>query len=111
MDDCWIIIKDKVYDVTDFDDHPGGFDLLMDYAGTDATEGFYGGDENEHNHSLSAIKSLVEYCIGKVQRARVPDKNSTNNKSIINWFNIVILILCLAIGYYNLYLKRWFLSL
>jgi cytochrome b involved in lipid metabolism len=51
----WIIINDKVYDVTNYDDHDGGFDVFMDYAGKDATVGFEGKDENDHNHSKKAI--------------------------------------------------------
>ncbi len=38
----------------------------MDYAGTDATEGFYGGDENDHNHSKTAKNDLQKYYIGNV---------------------------------------------
>ncbi|KAL0003551.1 hypothetical protein SO802_017332 [Lithocarpus litseifolius] len=40
--DCWIIIKDKVYDVTAYiEEHPGG-DAILAHAGDDSTEGFYG---------------------------------------------------------------------
>ena len=41
-DDCWIIIKDKVYDVTSYvEEHPGG-DAILDHAGDDSTDGFFG---------------------------------------------------------------------
>lgn len=37
----WIIVEDRVYDVTDFLDlHPGGRDTLLEHAGTDATAMF-----------------------------------------------------------------------
>ena len=39
--DCWVILYDKVYDLTKFiDEHPGGKDSIMLYAGKDATEAF-----------------------------------------------------------------------
>ncbi|KAK0465173.1 FMN-dependent dehydrogenase-domain-containing protein [Desarmillaria tabescens] len=35
---CWVIIKDRVYDVTDFlPEHPGGAQIILKYAGKDAT--------------------------------------------------------------------------
>lgn len=38
---CWVIIRNKVYDVTDFIfNHPGGPQVIMDYAGQDATAAF-----------------------------------------------------------------------
>jgi cytochrome b involved in lipid metabolism len=37
--DAWVILYDEVYNVTGFlDDHPGGKDSIMLYAGKDATE-------------------------------------------------------------------------
>jgi len=39
--DCWVIIHDKVYDLTDFlKDHPGGKQAILLFAGKDATEEF-----------------------------------------------------------------------
>ncbi|KAI0082168.1 hypothetical protein K474DRAFT_1694475 [Panus rudis PR-1116 ss-1] len=38
---CWVIIKNKVYDVTDFlRDHPGGAKIILKYAGRDATSAY-----------------------------------------------------------------------
>ena len=40
-DDAWIIINNFVYDITDFlNEHPGGKDILVAFAGTDVTEFF-----------------------------------------------------------------------
>ncbi|KAH9208505.1 cytochrome b5-like heme/steroid binding domain-containing protein [Leptodontidium sp. 2 PMI_412] len=40
-DDCWLVIKDVVYNVTDFlKIHPGGPGLVFAEAGTDATLAF-----------------------------------------------------------------------
>ncbi|GIX65112.1 cytochrome b5-like heme/steroid binding domain-containing protein, putative [Babesia caballi] len=39
--DCWVIYKGNVYDVTRYlDVHPGGRQHLLDHAGTDLTEQF-----------------------------------------------------------------------
>eukprot|EP01052_Picozoa_sp_SAG31_P008344 SAG31_NODE_419_length_15872_cov_21.857985_13_plen_412_part_00 len=41
IDDCWVVIDGKVYDVSNFmEDHPGGAKALMLYAGQDGTEEF-----------------------------------------------------------------------
>ncbi|KAF8592453.1 hypothetical protein K439DRAFT_1400272 [Ramaria rubella] len=38
---CWIIIENKVYDVTDFlPEHPGGSKIILKYGGKDATDAF-----------------------------------------------------------------------
>ena len=35
--DCWIVIHDKVYDVTKFlSDHPGGPESMLEFRGRDA---------------------------------------------------------------------------
>ncbi|KAH9857912.1 FMN-dependent dehydrogenase-domain-containing protein [Lenzites betulinus] len=38
---CWVIIKNKVYDVTEFlPNHPGGTKIILKYAGKDATSAY-----------------------------------------------------------------------
>lgn len=60
--DCWIVIYDRVYDVTQFlRDHPGGEDIIMEHAGRDATLAFHG-----TGHSRSAIEQMSEYLIGEL---------------------------------------------
>lgn len=66
-DSCWCIYQDKVYDVTEFmQDHPGGEDLIFDYAGKDITNVMK--DVLEHEHSDSAYEILQEYCIGTLAK-------------------------------------------
>lgn len=56
----WIVIHNKVYDVTKFlDYHPGGRDILLQNAGGDATKPF-----EDNNHSAQAKKMLSKYLIG-----------------------------------------------
>ncbi|KAJ3517377.1 hypothetical protein NLJ89_g549 [Agrocybe chaxingu] len=54
---CWVIIQNKVYDVTDFlPDHPGGAEIILKYAGRDATsvyEPIHPPDALEKNLPLS----------------------------------------------------------
>ncbi|KAJ6031870.1 Ceramide very long chain fatty acid hydroxylase SCS7 [Penicillium herquei] len=60
---CYITIGRNVYDVTEFvQDHPGGGDLILDYAGKDVAEIMK--DEISHEHSEAAYEILTEYHIG-----------------------------------------------
>ena len=64
-EDCWVIFDNVVYDVTDFiADHPGGEDLIMEYAGQDVTAIMK--NKASHVHSRSAYTMLGDFAIGKV---------------------------------------------
>ena len=57
--DAWIVIKNRVYDCTEYLElHPGGIDSIMINAGMDATEDFVA------IHSTKATKMLEKYYIG-----------------------------------------------
>jgi cytochrome b involved in lipid metabolism len=61
--DCWIIIENKVYNITDYlDKHRGGKMLLLHYGGKDATTEF-----NRLNHTKKAQKLLESYYIGELE--------------------------------------------
>lgn len=61
-DDCWIIIYDYVYDCTKFiEQHPGGHEVILEYAGRDATLAFVG-----TGHSDDAKKIMEKYLIGEL---------------------------------------------
>ena len=61
--DCWVTLRGVVYNVTDFiEDHPGGEELIEEYAGKDVTEIM--SDSLSHAHSRSAYKMLEEFRIG-----------------------------------------------
>lgn len=50
--DVWIILKNKVYDVTQYvEEHPGGKAILRN-AGKDSTKGFYGPQHPERVFDL-----------------------------------------------------------
>jgi len=63
VDDAWIIIGKKVYNITNFmESHPGGEDLLMQFAGKDATSAF-----KEIDHTDIALKYRKDLQVGTLQ--------------------------------------------
>jgi len=66
-DDCWLIIEQSVYDVTDFvSQHPGGADQITSQCGKDATTAF--NTQNGEGMHSSTAKSLREnFLIGNLQ--------------------------------------------
>ena len=59
-DDCWIVLNDKVYNVTKLvDGHPGGMEVMMEQAGRDATLAF-----RSVGHSIDAIEQVDEFLVG-----------------------------------------------
>lgn len=59
-DDCWVVVFDRVYDITNFiDSHPGGSYIMLEYAGRDATIAFRGS-----RHGPDAYDMLAQYLIG-----------------------------------------------
>lgn len=60
--DTWLIIHEKVYDITSFlEEHPGGEEVLLEQAGADATESF-----EDVGHSTDAREMLEQYFIGEL---------------------------------------------
>ncbi|KAJ8918482.1 hypothetical protein NQ315_008179 [Exocentrus adspersus] len=60
--DCWIVVYDRVYDVTEFlEEHPGGSDILLEYAGREASVAFRGS-----GHSAQALRALDRFFIGEL---------------------------------------------
>ena len=60
-EDCWIVVKDRVYDATAFlEAHPGGASSILITAGTDCSDDFAA------LHSEKAWKQLEDYFIGFV---------------------------------------------
>eukprot|EP00959_Pyramimonas_sp_CCMP1952_P344465 7214555-Pyramimonas_sp.AAC.1 len=61
--DCWVILHNKVYDVTSFlPDHPGGKKAIILFAGKDATEEF----DMLHNANVLTKYLSPECCLGAV---------------------------------------------
>lgn len=77
-DDCWIVIFDRVYNVTPFlSDHPGGEYIMMEFAGRDATIPF-----RSTRHGKDSYQMLSRYLIGILpENERIYQDFSIENES------------------------------
>lgn len=79
--DCWIVISNKVYNVTNLEDsHPGGRQAIISSCGADATEKFMtkGG---RGSHSPKAQQVLQSFYIGNVNGVQVSPATTGTNPS------------------------------
>lgn len=112
-DSCWVIIHDKVYDVSKFlNEHPGGEEVLLEQAGQVATEAF-----EDVGHSTDAREMMAEYLIGeltdedkKFTKDSGPKpweggKDAAEDNTWVSWMRtvVVVVIVALAVGYYKSY--------
>ena len=62
VESCWMVVLDKVYDLTEFiEHHPGGYEIMLEYAGSDATNVFL-----EKPHTIEAHQMLEKYLLGEL---------------------------------------------
>ncbi|XP_076755452.1 cytochrome b5 isoform X4 [Xylocopa sonorina] len=59
--DLWLIINNKVYDVSTFSSHPGGEEVLLEQGGQDCTEAF-----EDIGHSSDARELMRTFKIGEL---------------------------------------------
>jgi len=72
-EDIWMAIHNKVYDVTKFlEEHPGGVEVMLEHAGSEATYAF-----EDVGHSLDARDLLAQYYIGDVHDDDRTEKGAT----------------------------------
>ncbi|PGH27703.1 hypothetical protein AJ80_00490 [Polytolypa hystricis UAMH7299] len=105
-DDIYVVIHDKIYDVTKFvDEHPGGEEVLLDVAGQDSTEAF-----EDVGHSDEAREILEPMLVGTLKRSpgdpvpKVADPsvavaNSPQGSTGVGFGLYAILVLLGAVGY------------
>lgn len=73
--DCWVIIHDKAYDLSDFvDEHPGGSAIILKYAGKDATKAF---------DPIHPSDTLTKYLAPKYHKGEVEKKVNQPVKKVV----------------------------
>ncbi|WWC59983.1 uncharacterized protein I303_102546 [Kwoniella dejecticola CBS 10117] len=92
----WMLLHDKVYDITAFmDEHPGGDEVLVEEAGRDATEAF-----EDVGHSDEAREMLPKMLLGdfygekktKTKKAVSSTGGSTSSSGFPIWVVPVALV-------------------
>ncbi|MFT7819349.1 cytochrome b5-like [Arapaima gigas] len=99
--DSWLVIHGKVYDITSFlEEHPGGEVVLVEQAGTDATDSF-----EDVGHSADAREMLQQYFIGELQRP-VPSKTPVESRPWVFWLISAVAVAAVALAYRYYGLER-----
>ncbi|KAI3460174.1 hypothetical protein Pfo_016837 [Paulownia fortunei] len=76
--DCWFTINGRVLDVTKFlEEHPGGEELLIEYAGKDATKGF-----EAVGHSKEAHNLVSKFQVGYLQGYNIKQLDDHSDKQL-----------------------------
>lgn len=66
--DCWIVVRDRVYDVTSYlRSHPGGSGTITPWCGKESTVA-YETEDGAGTHSSRANQLLQNYYIGDLRR-------------------------------------------
>lgn len=77
-EDCWVIFDKKVYNITEFiEDHPGGEDVVLEYAGKDVTAIMK--DSLSHVHSRSAYSMLIDFHIGSLAQSETEKEDESQD--------------------------------
>lgn len=74
--DLWVLIHNKIYDLTKFK-HPGGKEILMDPIGEDR------GDEFDSIHSPGVKDEMKKYLIGKLKVEQNKFKTDKKNDDLV----------------------------
>ncbi|XP_073016485.1 cytochrome b5-like [Primulina eburnea] len=106
LEDCWLIVHGKVYDVSPFIvEHPGGEEVMLSSTGKDATS-----DYEDIGHSDYAKDLMKNYVIGQIDMSTVPVKrqylpplsaheSSNNSLFAAKILQILVPLFILALAY------------
>jgi cytochrome b involved in lipid metabolism len=90
--DCWVAIHGKVYNMTGFSNHPGGFEIIVDNAGRDATKPF-----DDIDHSEKAKRDMLEFYIGDYVKD-VDGPAESHESSLTVLIPIVIILIAIILS-------------
>jgi len=114
-DDCWIVVKGKIYDVTSWiDKHPGGTQMIISNGGRESTAAFIS------YHPLYVQNKLEQFLVGEVSdydawykwdktdfypvlKSRVEKHMKENNlegESFEMYLKTFLILACWAVCYY-----------
>jgi cytochrome b involved in lipid metabolism len=100
----WVLIDEKIYDVTEFN-HPGGKEILMEDQENDRF------DEFESIHSPAAKRQMEKYFIGTINSAKdklkdtsyvetqLGDIDKKQSSNIVYLLGLIFLLIAAAVGY------------
>ncbi|KAH7926778.1 cytochrome b5 [Leucogyrophana mollusca] len=100
----WVLLHEKVYDVTKFiDEHPGGDEVILAEAGKDATEAF-----EDVGHSDEARELLPAMLVGefekdgalKIKSVRPGNSNASVNSAVEQGSNMMYFVPLGLLGAY-----------
>ncbi|OQE37111.1 hypothetical protein PENCOP_c010G01833 [Penicillium coprophilum] len=80
-DDCWIVVGNKVWDLTHFASaHPGGANVILEFAGRDATHAFY----QVHSDGLIESTLASSKYMGDLDPSSIDDFSKPPLSSILS---------------------------
>lgn len=82
--DCWLIIQNKVYDVSSYVNfHPGLAETIIPYCGKEASKAFETKNKNKP-HSQEAWNLLNDYYLGDLNQKTTKQNLQKNSQKIQN---------------------------
>lgn len=104
----YVIINDKVYDVSEFvNEHPGGDEIIVEFFGKDCTQEF-----EDIGHSPDAMKTLKKLYKGDVDTTSEKvvfeeEKTAEGSQQQPNFTKIAALLIAVAAFLYFRSQKAW----
>jgi len=78
--DCWMIINNNVYDLSNYVNHPGGY-TYAPYCGNDGTTGYNTKGGRRGGHSTYADSLLATYLVGALGQTVTTTQNTTQQSN------------------------------